>query len=324
MRLHYSVNGGPTRTATGQASGRAASGTATTNDDYYAEFRGIVTGTKPGDQVEVWFTGVKPGTGTGRERATSPTRCAHGHRRRRAGPRRRGRHRRSARRRAATARQVRRRVRRRARPRPATAATCTTSTPRAARRRTRSACCRTTSAVVWETGDDIIPRAPGQVGWHRGQGGAGHRADACATTSTRAASCCSRGKYARFAQARERRLLLQPVRRPPQCTTPSDVPVPAAAQRLPAVLAGRVRRTSTTAAPMPDGATVPARAARPGRFAGFAGDAQRVPARPATRTTPRRSCRRRASCRRPSSRSSPAPPRSTGYAPARAVRPAHR
>ena len=32
-----------------------------TNDDYYAEFRGNVTGTAPGDSVEVWFTGTKDG-----------------------------------------------------------------------------------------------------------------------------------------------------------------------------------------------------------------------------------------------------------------------
>ena len=34
-----------------------------TNSDYYGEFRGTITDTSPGDHVEVWFTGVKPGTG---------------------------------------------------------------------------------------------------------------------------------------------------------------------------------------------------------------------------------------------------------------------
>ena len=28
------------------------------NVDYYAEYRGVVTGAKPGDTVEVWFTGT--------------------------------------------------------------------------------------------------------------------------------------------------------------------------------------------------------------------------------------------------------------------------
>jgi hypothetical protein len=32
-------------------------------DRYYAEFRGTVRGTRPGDSVEVWFTGNRPGTG---------------------------------------------------------------------------------------------------------------------------------------------------------------------------------------------------------------------------------------------------------------------
>ena len=31
-----------------------------THDDYYAEFRGTVTGARPGDEVEVWFTGAQP------------------------------------------------------------------------------------------------------------------------------------------------------------------------------------------------------------------------------------------------------------------------
>ncbi len=34
-----------------------------THNDYYAEFRGKVKRTHPGDSVEVWFTGVKPRTG---------------------------------------------------------------------------------------------------------------------------------------------------------------------------------------------------------------------------------------------------------------------
>ncbi|GAA3422728.1 hypothetical protein [Streptosporangium vulgare] len=34
------------------------------NDLYFAEYRAKVEGAQPGDEVEVWFTGDKPGTGT--------------------------------------------------------------------------------------------------------------------------------------------------------------------------------------------------------------------------------------------------------------------
>ncbi|KRA31419.1 MULTISPECIES: M14 family metallopeptidase [unclassified Nocardioides] len=56
--LKYSVNGGPTRTApvTAWAGGERY---GDTGDTYYAEFRGTVTGTAPGNSVKVWFTGVK-------------------------------------------------------------------------------------------------------------------------------------------------------------------------------------------------------------------------------------------------------------------------
>ena len=33
-------------------------------DVYYAEFRGALAGARPGERVEVWFTGSRPGTGT--------------------------------------------------------------------------------------------------------------------------------------------------------------------------------------------------------------------------------------------------------------------
>ena len=82
-----------------------------THDDYYAEFRGTVTGAEAGDQVEVWFTGRKRGAGPVASEHFTYT-VARRHRRRRAGPRRRGRHRRSARRRPRDQRQVRRRARR--------------------------------------------------------------------------------------------------------------------------------------------------------------------------------------------------------------------
>jgi hypothetical protein len=62
LRLSYRVNGGPTRTArVTEWDGGDRYGN--THDDYYAEFRGTVTGTAAGDEVEVWFRGVKTGDG---------------------------------------------------------------------------------------------------------------------------------------------------------------------------------------------------------------------------------------------------------------------
>ena len=62
LRLKYSVNGGRTKSVkTRQWRGGERYGD--THHDYYAEFRGKVTGTRPGDDVKVWFTGVKTGTG---------------------------------------------------------------------------------------------------------------------------------------------------------------------------------------------------------------------------------------------------------------------
>ncbi len=62
LRLKYSVNGGATTSVkTSQWQGGERYGD--THHDYYAEFRGTVTGTAPGDSVEAWFTGVKPGEG---------------------------------------------------------------------------------------------------------------------------------------------------------------------------------------------------------------------------------------------------------------------
>ncbi|MGH8824100.1 MAG: M14 family zinc carboxypeptidase, partial [Jiangellaceae bacterium] len=62
VRLHYQVNGGPTQnTRVSEWAGGERYGDE--NDDYYAEFRGQVRGASPGDDVEVWFSGVKRGTG---------------------------------------------------------------------------------------------------------------------------------------------------------------------------------------------------------------------------------------------------------------------
>ncbi len=62
LRMRYSVNGGRATThETRQWRGGERYGD--THNDYYAEFRGKVTRTAPGDSVEVWFTGNKPGKG---------------------------------------------------------------------------------------------------------------------------------------------------------------------------------------------------------------------------------------------------------------------
>ena len=62
LRLKYSVNGGPT-TSVKTSQWRGGERYGDTHHDYYGEFRGTVTGTAPGDSVQVWFTGIKPGKG---------------------------------------------------------------------------------------------------------------------------------------------------------------------------------------------------------------------------------------------------------------------
>jgi hypothetical protein len=60
LTLNYSVNGGAARTApTSEWQGGEKYGDS--NDDYYGEFRGTVTGTNAGDNVRAWFTGTKDG-----------------------------------------------------------------------------------------------------------------------------------------------------------------------------------------------------------------------------------------------------------------------
>ena len=62
VRMRYRVDGGSVQTTTvsewtdGERYGDE-------NNDYYGEFRGVVSGAAAGDAVEVWFTGVKPGEG---------------------------------------------------------------------------------------------------------------------------------------------------------------------------------------------------------------------------------------------------------------------
>lgn len=62
LRMNYRIDGGPTRwTRAGEWAGGERYGAE--NNDYYAEFRGQVRGAEVGDEVEVWFSAVKPGTG---------------------------------------------------------------------------------------------------------------------------------------------------------------------------------------------------------------------------------------------------------------------
>ena len=62
LAMKYSINGGRTYTVPvrewrgGERYGDEA-------DVYYAEFRGVVRGADPGDNVKVWFTGNRPGKG---------------------------------------------------------------------------------------------------------------------------------------------------------------------------------------------------------------------------------------------------------------------
>lgn len=62
LRMHYSINDGRAqRVKVREWDGGERYGSA--KDHYYAEFRGTVSGAQPGDSVEVWFTGVEPGHG---------------------------------------------------------------------------------------------------------------------------------------------------------------------------------------------------------------------------------------------------------------------
>ena len=63
VKMHYSVNGGRERTA-GVREWRGGERYGESHDDYYAEVRGVVPRARPGDKVEVWFSGRKRGLGT--------------------------------------------------------------------------------------------------------------------------------------------------------------------------------------------------------------------------------------------------------------------
>src|SRR5262245_23230987 len=62
LTLHYTIDGGPARHADvrewggGERYGKEGK-------VFYAEFRGVVRGARPGDEVKVWFTGNRPGGG---------------------------------------------------------------------------------------------------------------------------------------------------------------------------------------------------------------------------------------------------------------------
>ncbi|MDQ7909233.1 M14 family zinc carboxypeptidase [Phytohabitans sp. ZYX-F-186] len=62
VHMHYVINGARPKTVDVREwkGGEKYGGS---HDDYYAELRGKVTGAKPGDRVEVWFTGRKPKVG---------------------------------------------------------------------------------------------------------------------------------------------------------------------------------------------------------------------------------------------------------------------
>jgi hypothetical protein len=63
VRMHYTVNGGRPRTVNVRE-WQGGERYGNTHDDYYAELRGTVTRARAGDHVEVWFTGRKHGAGT--------------------------------------------------------------------------------------------------------------------------------------------------------------------------------------------------------------------------------------------------------------------
>ncbi|MFF3866442.1 M14 family zinc carboxypeptidase [Micromonospora sp. NPDC001898] len=217
VRMHYVVNGGRPRTVKVRE-WRGGERYGDTNNVWYAEQRGTVTGTRPGDRVEVWFTGVKPRKGpVASERFTyrvhtdvggdvlvlamedvtglSPVQDA------------------------TTAKYA------------DEVAAALSAAGRSSDVYDFDAMGRRAPhplgvlshyrAVVWETGDDVILRAPGQVG--------GTTAEAALTTELAVRDYLNEGgkvlvsgKYALFAQAANGSYLYRPDA-PPECTDPDDV-----------------------------------------------------------------------------------------------------
>ncbi|MEU8206015.1 M14 family zinc carboxypeptidase [Streptosporangium sp. NPDC049046] len=62
-QLRFRINGGPVRQR-GLSEWKGGERYGDENKLYFAEYRSKVEGAKPGDKVEVWFTGHKPGVGT--------------------------------------------------------------------------------------------------------------------------------------------------------------------------------------------------------------------------------------------------------------------
>ena len=234
VRMHYTVNGGQAHSVSVEE-WQGGERYGNTHDDYYAELRGTVTGTEAGDEVEVWFSGRKRGTGQvtsehftyqvhddiggdvlilavedvtgispGQPGFTS----------------------------AKYADEMAAAI---------TAAGRTSDVydfdTQGRKAPHHLGVLSHYEAVLWETGDDIILRAQGQVG------GTTMKAALDIELSVRdylneGGKVLVSGKYAQFAQAANGAYFYNPFT-PPECTTPNVYPVPAGAERFPAVLAGR-------------------------------------------------------------------------------------
>jgi hypothetical protein len=74
--MYYSINGGKAvRTAVSEWAGGERYGFE--NVDYYAEYRGAVTGASPGDSVEVWFTATATGKDLPKGQKPGPVESEH-------------------------------------------------------------------------------------------------------------------------------------------------------------------------------------------------------------------------------------------------------
>ena len=205
-------------------------------DRYIAEYRGTVTGTSAGTSA-----GVVHRRSAARLTVTSPDftyQVADGHRWRRPGPGRGGRHRRQPACKPPRARSTPRRTPPTSRP-PATPRTSTTSTPMVVGLRTTSGCCRTTTRSSGRPATTSFRESIGQPG--------GTAAPLALDLELTVRDYLNEGGKALVTRQVQpvrpgggRRLLVQPVRAS-AVHDAERVPVPAAAQRLPAVLAGGLR-----------------------------------------------------------------------------------
>jgi hypothetical protein len=75
-RLNYKINGGRTH-STDVAEWRGGERFGGENDTYYAEYRGIIAAQRPGDKVEVWFSGKKGTASVASEHFTYTVRSQH-------------------------------------------------------------------------------------------------------------------------------------------------------------------------------------------------------------------------------------------------------